>query len=297
LAFYNEYNLQSIAVTCVPQMTLYSSVFASPSRVIHAYLSGLDGSSRAYQLAAGKFADIKTLAKAHQLGMQYTGEVMIGAAQCNKLAEVQFLCFHNCTRPMWLLEVAARSGHFELLRWCYEHGCRFAAAYEAPHHAAKSGNLELMVRVRQHTTTQLNRNVMSAAALRGHTAMCKYLYTQQCPRDSWSTRCAAIGGHIDCFRWLLANGCPWEARQLCMAAAEGGSVEVLAHLQEQGTMTSSTAMLTEMLREAGRHDKLDALKWLRGAGAEWPSAAHTLSTWSEEVLAWAIAAGCPTVSH
>jgi hypothetical protein len=57
-------------ITCDPQMTLYSSVFTSPARVRQT--SGLDCTSETYQHAAGKHADIATLATAHEMGMEYT---------------------------------------------------------------------------------------------------------------------------------------------------------------------------------------------------------------------------------
>jgi hypothetical protein len=66
---YDAYARRSDRITCVPQMTLYSSVFASSSRVQLAHTSGLDCSSKEYHHAAGKFADITTLATAHELGM------------------------------------------------------------------------------------------------------------------------------------------------------------------------------------------------------------------------------------
>jgi hypothetical protein len=48
LAFYDEHKLKSIRITCVPQMTLFSSVFASSSRVQMAHRTGLDCSSQAH---------------------------------------------------------------------------------------------------------------------------------------------------------------------------------------------------------------------------------------------------------
>jgi hypothetical protein len=53
-------------ITCFPQMTRCSSVFASPARVQLAHESGLDCSLVAYQRAAGQYADIASLAAAHE---------------------------------------------------------------------------------------------------------------------------------------------------------------------------------------------------------------------------------------
>jgi hypothetical protein len=263
-----------IDITCVPQMTLCSSVFASPSRVKLACESGLDCSSEAYQHAAGKYANIATLVTAHDMGMQYTTETMLGAAQRDKLAEVQHLRSEGCPWAWGHLEEAASNGHFELLRWCYEHGCHFEEPWDAPAFAAQSGNIELVtwvLQLEQQVNAPLLEDTMCAAALRGHTAMCEFLRAQQCPWDRSVSRAAAVRGHLDCLRWLLDNGCPWEARQLCMSAAEGGSVEVCAWSQQQGIL-ASTSMLTDMLNKAAEYNHLAAVQWLRAQGAEWPTA-------------------------
>jgi hypothetical protein len=84
-------------------MTLYSSVFASPSRVKLAHESGLRCTSLAYGHAAGSYADIATLATAHELGMPYTADTMIGAGKCNKLAEIQYMHSEGCPWPRRLL--------------------------------------------------------------------------------------------------------------------------------------------------------------------------------------------------
>jgi hypothetical protein len=83
-------------ISCASKKTLYSSAFASTSRVEFAYESGLDWAALACQLAAGRRSDVATIARAHSLGMQYTSAVMSGAAHCNKLAEVQYLHEQGC---------------------------------------------------------------------------------------------------------------------------------------------------------------------------------------------------------
>jgi hypothetical protein len=187
----------------------YSSVFASPSRVELTHVNGLDCTSEAYECAAGKHADIAALAKAHEVGMAYTDSTMAGAAQCNKIAEVQYLHSQGCPWSYHLLEGACRFGHFKLVRWCYEHGCRWQQASEASCYAAQSGNVELMAWVLQQPGAKLSKSVMSHAAAKGHTAMCQYLYTQRCPWSDSSTRNAAMYGHVSTLRWLVDNSCPW----------------------------------------------------------------------------------------
>jgi hypothetical protein len=67
--------------TCVSEMTLYSSVFASPSLVKVAHEMGLDCTSEAYRRAAGKHADIATLAVVHEVVMEYTALTLLAAAK------------------------------------------------------------------------------------------------------------------------------------------------------------------------------------------------------------------------
>jgi hypothetical protein len=275
---------QGRLVPCVLQMTKYSSAFASPSRVKLAHASGLDCTAltETQQRAAGKYGDIATLAAAHNLGMEYTAAIVAGAAQCNKLAEVQFLYSQGCPWCPYLLAEALQSGRYELVRWCHEHGCS-SGGIDAACTAAESGNIELLAWVLQQPGVKLHMTVMSYAAYYGHLPLCKHLYELQCP---WYPRLAsdiAEHGNLELLRWLMANGCPWDAYELCMGAAYGGSIEVLAHLQQQG-------LLTEVLDHAAFSNKLDAAKWLREQGAEWPIES-SWSSWSNEVLKWATAEG------
>jgi hypothetical protein len=277
-------------ITCVSQMTLYSSVFASLSRVRLAHESGLDYTSEAYQLAAGRHADVATLAVAQDLGMQYTAKTMSGAAQCNKLAEVQYLHSQGCPWSPSLLSVAASSGYSELLRWCYGHGC--PCIKDVSFFAAQSGNVELIAWMLQQDGTHLSELVMWAAVAGGHKAMCQFLRSKQCPWNEYSPREAAAAGHVDLLRWLIDSGCPYYVDQLRLKAAEGGSVEVLTCLQQRGLLTG-TPILTALLNWAAKHNQLAAAKWLRAEGAEWPLV-FMGCRWSDEVLAWARAEGCTT---
>jgi Ankyrin repeats (3 copies) len=250
--------------------------------------SGIGCTSQAYQYAAGRYADIATFAVAHKMGMKYTATTMAVTAQCNKLAEVQYLHSQGCPWSSSLLERAANSGDFELLRWCYEQGCAWQSAAGAPRQAVQSGNVELMAWVLQLPGTQLSTYVMRAAALKGHTDICRYLLEQQCPWDTSATLQAACEGHVYLLRWLINSGCPWDVNGLRRSAAGGGSIDVLAYLQQQGLLTD-TATLTEMLDTAAVCNQLAAAKWLREQGAEWPVAFNenpwVNEPWSPEVLA------------
>jgi hypothetical protein len=81
-------------ITCAQQMTLFSTVLASPSRVKAAYPC-LSSSTR-FRRAAGRHADMPTLMAARELGFEYSPLVMTGAAECNSLAVIQFLHAEGC---------------------------------------------------------------------------------------------------------------------------------------------------------------------------------------------------------
>jgi hypothetical protein len=107
--------VEKISITCTPHMTLYSAVFASASRVRLAEAS-LDCTTRLYQSGAGRYADIETLAAAHELGMPYTLETMRGCALCNTLAVMQFLRAERCEWDKFVCSSAATRGYFKMLR-------------------------------------------------------------------------------------------------------------------------------------------------------------------------------------
>jgi Ankyrin repeats (3 copies) len=186
--------------------------------------------------------------------MEYTKTTMASAARYDKLAEVQYLHSQGCPWPSYRLVEAASSGHSELVRWCYEHGCPWNAN-RVLHHAAESGNVELMAWVLLQPGTQLFQAVMAAAASKGHTAMCQYLHAQQCSWDFTSTCRAARYGHVALLRWIVDSGCPWDALGLCSSALEGDSVEVLTYMQQVGLL-AGTALLMNMLNSAARCNML-----------------------------------------
>ena len=125
LLFTTFHRRRFVDFTCNPQTTLYSSVFASPSRVRLAHGSGVDCSKETYQLAAGTYGTITALVAAHELGMDYTALTLQGAATCNKLCVLQFLHAQGCPLTYIISSSVARSGDLERLHWVLEHGCPY----------------------------------------------------------------------------------------------------------------------------------------------------------------------------
>jgi hypothetical protein len=137
----------------------------------------------------------------------------------------------------------------------------------------------------------LNTSMFTAAAARGDTAMCAYLHAEQCPWNTRACSAAARNGHASTLRWLMEHGCPWNAFCVQTSAAEGGSVEALQFLQEQGIVPNA-GMLAQMLNVAGAHNKLAAAKWMRAQGAQWPTMLVWCTVWPSSAVEWARAEGC-----
>jgi hypothetical protein len=84
-------NRHGDTIACVPQMTLYSAVFASPERVKLAHQRNLNNTADSYQHAAGKYGTWAKRVAARNLGMAFTEYTMFGAAECNQLPVLQLL--------------------------------------------------------------------------------------------------------------------------------------------------------------------------------------------------------------
>jgi hypothetical protein len=158
--------------SCPANVTLFRSVFESPLQVTHAHDCGLTLNLYQCQKNAGMYADVATLATAHNLGVQYTASIMLHATRSNKLAGLQYMHSQDCELARELLEAAASCGHFEVLRWCHGAGCLWDCIDWTPISAAEGGNIQLMAWLSQQPGMQLYAGVMIRAALHGHTVLC-----------------------------------------------------------------------------------------------------------------------------
>jgi hypothetical protein len=131
----------------------------------------------------------------------------------------------------------------------------------------------------------------SIAATRGHTDMCAYMHAEGCPWSGAACYQTAMNGHGSTLRWLHEHGCPCMLDVIYLPAAQGGSVDAMKFLQQQGIVYTAV-MLREMLNVAGAYSKLAAAKWLRAQGAEWPQVLEYGQPWTGDTLLWARAEGC-----
>jgi hypothetical protein len=284
--------------TCIPQMTLYSAVFGSASRVRLAHAAGVNCSTQVYQYAAGMHADIDALTAARELGMRFCQEVAIGAARCNTVCALWHLRAEGCPWHPKLCSSLAERGEFEALRWAREHRCDWYA-FGMLSDAAGSGNIEMTAWVKQQQLRLPYRaDSICKAARNGHTTMCEFLRAEQCPWNEYACLAAAYGGQVDTLRWLHEQGCPWYEEFTAEKAAEGGSIEVILYMRQAGVEFTGE-QLTVMLNIAGAYNKLEAAQWLRQQGAEWPPmlmykrySTGTGLQWQGDALAWAREEGC-----
>jgi hypothetical protein len=161
---------------------------------------------------------------------------------------------------------AAAHGHLSLVQWLLSTGCPFDAPSMCIS-AAQSGSVDMMVYARQQLGCELDARAMRVAAERGRLSMCKYLRSEGCAWDIGAPNGAAYHAHLDTLRWLREQGCPWNAAEVCIEAAEGGSVEVMRYLLVDAAIPASEQLLREMLAAAGTFGQLAAAQWLRQHGA------------------------------
>jgi hypothetical protein len=133
---------------------------------------------------------------------------------------------------------------------------------------------------------------MNVAALKGHTHVCQYLRSEQCPWGPAECFNAARGGHLCTLRWLHDAGCPRDLRAVRFAAARFNHLSILMYMQGVQPAASS-AQLTQVLNIAGAYDKLSIAQWRRQQGAEWPAVLRFDGfSWRTDVLQCVREEGC-----
>jgi hypothetical protein len=175
--------------------------------------------------------------------MKYTIATMTGAASSRQqLATVQFLRAQRCPWDWRACQSAAQAGALQTLQWLREQGCDWGAEYIL-HSAASSGSIELTAWVLAQPGVIASEAALITAAKAGDMPMCQFLRAEQLPWTESTTSAAAAGNHVGVLDWLREQGCPWDAQLLCIAAAEGDSVEVLQHLQQHDGVQCTAAQL------------------------------------------------------
>eukprot|EP00953_Heterococcus_sp_UTEX-ZZ885_P004616 2990-Heterococcus_DN1.PRE.1 len=193
-----------------------------------------------YAIAGGASVEVLTWLTQH--GVKFTALSMFSAAKRNDNAAVKRLHSVGCPWSFDVVSFAAERGDSEMLRWACEHGDAGWSSVLTLNKAAASGSVEIVAWVAQQPGAVLMASTMCAAAEHGHTAVCEYLLSQQCPMTAHACTRAAAFGHFTTLRWLRDNGCPWDVGAVSKAASSSthrGSREVLAYLQQHGVVSSA----------------------------------------------------------
>eukprot|EP00953_Heterococcus_sp_UTEX-ZZ885_P004770 3062-Heterococcus_DN1.PRE.2 len=240
----SDYDEEPFLITVIQEETLFSAVFASASRVNLAFTHGLPFDDLSLQRIAGRVADIPVLQAARELGLAFTEELLVGAAEAALVPKLQWLHIaQGCRLRQGLTCFAARSGSTSMLRCLKEHGCVYST------------------------------NTCEGAAAGGHQHVLQFLRDQGCEWDESACSAAAEHGHLSTLKWLHEHGCPWDADEICDDAAQSGSTELLTYLSSKGVTSVPALWLllhgVGVLLSATAGGHLETLRFLHETGFPW----------------------------
>ena len=125
---------------------------------------------------------------------------------------------------------------------------------------AATNKLEFLKWAREVPQCQWDERTINRAAFKGNLEMLKYCFSHDCPCDE-KEACeqAAIGGHLDCVRFLFTKVQP-SAKYAAMPAACGGHVDILKYFVEERKI--SEEVKSGCVYNAAMYGQLDCLKYL-----------------------------------
>jgi hypothetical protein len=214
----------------------------------------------------GRVTSIAVLAEAIRLDMPASAHLLNGAAASDELSTVIWLHTEHSCALNTTSECSAGEGHIEVLRWLKQQGVIFST------------------------------DTMNSAAMHGQKSTCAYLQGESCPWDEVTVFAAALAKHWDLVRWLHEHGCPWYPYEVCLIAAEQGSIENMTFILQRDVVSPHT--LSTLLNAAGANGHLAAAQWLRQRDAQWPDSLwYGGTSWSGDILEWARAEGFDSPLH
>jgi hypothetical protein len=240
----------------------------------------------------------------------------IAAATGNQLPTLQWLCAAaegNVLRdtPQIMTDVAAAAAQYAdamMLQWIFDHYSeqwnedRVLTVCADAARAATTDNLEWL-RARYPQYNVVDDEVAFAAIEDGAVSSLQWLtvagmtYTNAQYTD-YAISCSQYGA----LRYLIeVANCPWQSQYARRRAAASGGRDVLEWLQQADEEVWTAAIQSQLVYEAALTDNLDAAKWLRAQGAEWPSGLivfHGVEYTQKRpfglrTMQWALASGCP----
>ncbi|CAL6360270.1 unnamed protein product [Bathycoccus prasinos] len=128
---------------------------------------------------------------------------------------------------------------------------------------AATNKLEFLKWAREVKQCEWDERTITVAAAIGNLEMLKYCFSNGCPCDEKESCCrAAIGGHLDCLRFLFDKVKPSREteKDLAVLAAGDGHMHILNYLVEERKISDKATILCVVT--AARFGKLDCLKYL-----------------------------------
>ena len=128
---------------------------------------------------------------------------------------------------------------------------------------ATTNKLELLKWAREVKHCEWDEWTINAAARTGNLEMLKYCFSNGCPCDEEkSCKQAAIGGHLDCLRFLVDKVKPSRDTEgkAAIQASGYGRINILKYLVEERKISDERK--GECVGNAAWYDRLDCLKYL-----------------------------------
>ena len=128
---------------------------------------------------------------------------------------------------------------------------------------AATNKLELLKWAREVKQCEWDEKTITVAADKGNLEMLKYCFSNECPCDEGkSCKQAAIGGHLDCLRFLFDKVEPSRdtEREAARLAAGKGCTDIMKYFVEERKI--SDAVKSPCVYNAAGFGRLDCLKYL-----------------------------------
>jgi len=136
---------------------------------------------------------------------------------------------------------------------------------------ALTNKLELLKWAREVKHCEWDEWTIKAAAAKGNREMLKYCFYNGCPCDkNASCKHAALGGHLDCVRFLFDKVKPSRdtEEEVALLAAGKGRIDILKYFVEERKIAD--VVKSDCVATAALHGKLDCIKYLFGEEAKTP---------------------------
>ena len=128
---------------------------------------------------------------------------------------------------------------------------------------AGTNKLEFLKWAREAKHCEWDEKTINTAARKGNLEMLKYCFSNDCPCDEKESCCrAAIGGHLDCLRFLFDKVEPSRKteKEAAVEAAGWGNTDILKYFVEERNISNEGKIIC--VGTAARYGRLDCLKYL-----------------------------------